>query len=107
MTAVELLRELSARGIRVIVCGNRLSLRGPETCLTRELTERLRQYKPQILEAAGRCPKCSECGAVIAPGEPECWWGRDRVHGDCGKRAWAREWSGKAAAGDTPCAMVH
>jgi TubC N-terminal docking domain len=96
MTALELLRELERRGIRVVVRGDRLSLRGLETMLTQELTERLRQDKPAIVEAARRCPSCLECGAAIVPAEPECWWGLDRVHVACGKAAWAREWQGDA-----------
>jgi hypothetical protein len=107
MTAVELLRELSARGIRVVVRGDRISLRGSEMLLTQDLTERLRQHKPAILEAARRCPTCVECGAAIAPGEAECWWGVARVHVDCGRRAWARQWKGEALPADTPCAMAH
>jgi hypothetical protein len=43
MTAFELLHEIERRGIRIVVRGDRLSLRGPETFLTQELTERLRQ----------------------------------------------------------------
>jgi hypothetical protein len=82
-------------------------LRGPGEVLTAELADYLRQHKAEILEAARRCPNCTECGAVIAPGEPECWWGRDRVHGDCGRRAWAREWKGKAPPADTLGAMAH
>lgn len=91
MTTQGLLRELDARGIRVVLQGERVSLRGPGDVLTAELTEHLRQHKPEILEAARRCPKCAECGAVICPSEPECWWGLDRVHLACGKAAWQRE----------------
>ena len=101
------LRELSARGIRVVVIGDRLRLRGPDHVLTAELTEHLRQHKTQILEAARRCPTCCECGAAIGPDEPECWWGVARVHIDCGRCAWAREWRGETLPADTPCAMVH
>ena len=100
MTAVALLRELDARGIRIVVQGNRVSLRGPSEVLTAELTEHLRQHKPEILEAARRCPTCSECGAAIGPDELECWWGLDRVHFSCGKAAWAREWKGDALPAD-------
>ena len=105
MTAFELLREIEARGIRVLVRGDRLSLRGPESLLTQELTERLRQNKPAILEASRRCPTCVECGAAIF--EPTAWWGGDPVHLDCGRRAWEREWKGEALPADTRCAMVH
>lgn len=94
------LRELAARGIRVVVTGDRLSLRGPEDVLTAELTEHLRQHKAEILEAARRCPKCSECGGVIGPDEPETWWGLDRVHYACGQAAWRREWKGAALPAD-------
>jgi hypothetical protein len=107
MTAVELLRELETRGVRVVVRGDRLSLRGPATQLTQELTERLRQYKPQILEAVRHRPTCCECGAAIGPDEPECWWGVARAHFDCGRRAWARQWKGEALPADTPWAIVH
>ena len=67
MTTQGLLRELDARGIRVVLQGDRVSLRGPGDVLTAELTEHLRQHKPEILEAARRCPKCAECDAVICP----------------------------------------
>jgi hypothetical protein len=96
------LRELSARGIRVRVTGDRLRLRGPEDVLTAELTESLRRHKTEILEAARRCPTCGECGALIGPDEPECWWGVDRVHLDCGKAAWRREWKGEVLPADAP-----
>jgi tubulysin polyketide synthase-like protein len=102
VTAVALLRDLSARGIRVVVRGDRLSLRGPGDVLTAELTQHLRQHKTEILEAARRCPTCCECGAVIGPADPECWWGLDRVHLDCGKRASAREWQGEVLPTDAP-----
>jgi hypothetical protein len=92
MSVLELLRELDARGIRVVARGDRISLRGPETLLTQDVTERLRQHKAAIIAAARRCPTCVECGAAIGPDEPEAWWGLDRVHLDCGKTAWAREW---------------
>lgn len=91
------LRELSARGIQVWVTGDRLRLRGPDHALTAEFTEHLRQHKTEILEVARRCPTCAECGAVISPDEPKAWWGVDRVHVDCGKAAWGREWRGDAA----------
>jgi hypothetical protein len=92
VTAVALLRELSARGIRVVVQGDRVSLRGPGNVLKAELTDRLRQHKSEILEAVRHCPICIECGAAISPDEPETWWGASRVHLACGKAAWAREW---------------
>ena len=101
------LRELSARGIRVVVIGDRLRLRGPEDVLTSDLTESLRQHKAEILEAARLCPTCPECGAAIGPDEPECWWGVARVHIECGRCAWAREWRRETLPADTPCAMVH
>jgi hypothetical protein len=105
MTAVELLRELSRRGIRVVVRGDRVLLRGSEMLLTQDLTERVRQHKPQILEAVRHRPTCCECGAAIL--EPPAWWGGDPVHLDCGRRAWEREWKGEALPADTPCAMAH
>jgi hypothetical protein len=95
------LRELSARGIRVVVIGDRLRLRGPEDVLTSDLTESLRQHKAEILEAARLCPTCPECGAAIGPDDAECWWGLDGVHRSCGEAAWRREVSaaGVSAAG--------
>jgi hypothetical protein len=42
-----------------------------------------------------KAPVCVECGAAIDPSEPETWWGLDRVHLDCVKAAWRREWKGK------------
>jgi hypothetical protein len=98
------LQELSALGIRVVATGDRLSLRGPDHVLTAELTERLRQRKREILEAARHCPTCCKCGAAIGPADPECWWGVDRVHLDCGKRASAREWQGEVLPADAPAA---
>jgi hypothetical protein len=92
MSANALLRELSERGIQVVVRGDRVTLRGPEGALNQELTERMRQHKPAILGAARRCSTCRECGAVITPDEPATWWGPDRVHLACGKAAWDREW---------------
>ena len=105
MTAFELLREIEARGIRVLVRGDRISLRGAERLLTQELTEHLRQQKPAILEASRRCPTCVECGAAIF--EPTAWWGGEPVHRDCGEAAWQREWQGETLTADAPYAMVH
>ena len=99
------LRELSARGVRVLVAGDRLRLRGPDHVLTAELTESLRRHKTEILEVARRCPTCCECGAAIDPDEPEAWWGTSRVHLSCGKAAWRREWRGELA--DAPAAAAH
>lgn len=82
-------------------------MRGPGEVLTAELTNFLRQHKPALVEAARHCPACVECGAAIGPDDPECWWGVARVHGDCGRRAWARQWKGEALPADTPCAMAH
>jgi hypothetical protein len=97
------LRELAARGIRVVLQGDgRVSLRAPESALTAEFIERLRQHKREIFEAARNFPKCPECGAAIFPDEPETWWGLDRVHLDCGKAAWRREWHGDAGAAGPP-----
>ena len=105
MTALELLRELETRGIRVVVRGDRLSLRGPESLLTQELTEHLRKHKPAILEAARRCPTCAECGAAIV--EPVAtWWGGSAAHYACGEAAWAREWRGEVLPADTPAARL-
>jgi hypothetical protein len=87
------LRDLAQRGIRVLVRGDRLSLRGPEDVLTPDLTEHLKQHKPQILEAVRQRPTCCECGAAIL--ELPAWWGGDPVHLHCGRRAWAREWKGE------------
>ena len=106
MTAVALLRELQTRGIRVVARGDRLSLRGPESLLTEELTERLRQRKAEIIAAAPQCETCTECGALIV--EPvTAWWGGEPVHRDCGEAAWRREWQGETPAADAPYAMVH
>jgi hypothetical protein len=105
MRAHSLLRELSARGVRVLVRGERLSLRGPEDVLTTDFTQRLRQHRPAILEAARHCPKCIECGAAIF--EPTAWWGGEPVHRDCGEAAWRRGWQGETLAADAPYAMVH
>jgi hypothetical protein len=96
------LQELWALGIRVVATGDRLCLRGPDHVLTAELTEHLRQLKPEILEAVRHSPKCCECGAAIGPADPECWWGLDRVHLDCGKRASARERQGEVLPTDAP-----
>src|SRR5512132_1204312 len=74
MTAVELLRELSGRGVRVRVTGDRLRLRGPQNVLTQNLTERLREHKQAILEVIRSQPACGDCGAAIL--EQPAWWGR-------------------------------
>jgi hypothetical protein len=100
MTAHALLRELSARGIRVSVLGDSVSLRGPGGALTAQLTEHLRQHKGEIVEAARRCPTCSECGAAIV--EPSAWWGGEPVHVECGNAAWRCEWKGEVLAADAP-----
>ena len=96
------LQELSALGIRAVATGDRLRLRGPDHVLTAALTEHLRQLKPEILAAVRHCPTCCECGATIGPADTECWWGLDRVHLDCGKRASAREWQGEVLPTDAP-----
>jgi hypothetical protein len=90
VTALELLRELETRGIRVVVRGDRLSLRGPESLLRQEVTDRLREHKPAIIEAVRHQPACCECGAVIV--EPTAWWGGEPCHRDCGDAASRREW---------------
>lgn len=104
MTPRAVLRELSARGVRVVVRADRLSLRGPEDVLTAELTEHLRQHKTEILEEARRRPTCGECGAMIE--EPTAWWCGDPVHADCGERAWRREWRGEVFPADVPAASL-
>jgi hypothetical protein len=71
--------------------------------LTAEFTERLRRHKPEILKAARRWPACSECGAVITKDDLEAWWGLDRVHVDCGRRAWARAWRGETLPAERSC----
>ena len=87
----------------MVVRGDRLSIRGPEDVLTADVTERLRQHKTEILEAAGRCPICIECGAAIA--EPvTTWWGSSPVHYACGEAAWAREWRGETLPADAAAA---
>jgi hypothetical protein len=97
------LRELAARGIRVVLQGDKVTLRATAGGgLTPELVERLRGKKAEIFEAARNFPKCPECGAAIFPDEPETWWGLDRVHLDCGKAAWRREWHGDAGAAGPP-----
>lgn len=48
--------------------------------------------------------RCAECGDPIAPDEPECWWGLDRVHLSCGKNAWRREWKGEAPPAEAAAA---
>jgi TubC N-terminal docking domain len=102
LTTLEMLRELEARGIRLVVRGDLLSLRGPENLLRQELTERLREHKPAILEAIRHQPACCECGALLL--EPSTWWGGEPCHRDCGEAAWRREWLDLAL--DSVCAPL-
>jgi hypothetical protein len=63
------------------------------------MVEQLRRNKPGVVEVLLLLPVCCECGAKVL--EPViAWWGGRPVHLDCGKRAWAREWSGRVLPAD-------
>ena len=72
--------------------------------LVRRLTEDSASKAPKVAKKAKEVPtvRCVECGDLIGSAEPECWWGLDRVHLSCGRRAWAREWRGEALPADAP-----
>jgi len=75
--------------------------------MVRRLTDSGVPKTPEIAKEAEKVPPppCVECGDPIASDEPECWWGLHRVHLDCGKAAWRREWRGELA--DAPGAAAH
>ena len=101
MNAVAILRELETLGIRVVLQGDKVRLRGPTDALKPDFTERLRHYKTEIAEAIRACPVCVECGAAIT--EPvNTWWGGEPVHYACGEAAWRREWRRKSTPPATP-----
>ncbi len=62
--------------------------------IVRRFTEANGLEAPKVAKKAKEVPtpRCIECGDLIGPAEPECWWGADRVHLPCGNAAWAREW---------------
>jgi hypothetical protein len=66
--------------------------------IVRRLTEASVPQTPEVAKKEKKVPatRCVECGHQIGPDEPETWWGLDRVHRDCGERAWRREWRGAA-----------
>jgi TubC N-terminal docking domain len=92
VNASELLRGCMKRGVGFVLQGDRLRIRDPGGILTQKEIESLRTQKSAIIAVARRLPSCSECGPIVGPDEPECWWGLSRVHLECGKAAWEREW---------------
>lgn len=70
--------------------------------MVRRLTEGSVLEAARVAKKAKEVPtlSCVECGDAIGSAEPECWWGLDRVHLACGKRAWAREWKGEVLPAD-------
>ena len=91
MGILSLVRQITAGGARVWLDGELIRIRGGRA-LPNAIIEQLRRNKLEVIEALRRLPLCAECGAVISPDEPEAWWGLNRVHLDCGKSAWQREW---------------
>ncbi len=91
MGILSLVRQITDAGGRVWLDGEAIRIRGGRP-LARALIEQLRRNKLEVIETLRRLPVCAECGAVISPDEPEAWWGLNRVHLDCGKSAWQREW---------------
>jgi hypothetical protein len=91
MNPAALVRDLTARGVRFAVNGDRLRVSDPGEVVTPELVEELRAVKPEVMALVSRRPACVECGRIIAE-EPTSWWGGDPVHPDCGERAWRRAW---------------
>lgn len=49
MTAVELIQNLEQRGIRVSVAGSQLAIDGPESALTFDVIEGVRERKAELL----------------------------------------------------------
>jgi hypothetical protein len=68
MTTAELLNDLQARGITLVVDGN-LRCQGKKSALTSELLEALREHKAEILSLM----KCGWCGTPLG-GPVNQWW---------------------------------
>jgi hypothetical protein len=69
----------------------------------RVLNEQTRESKNTAKETSeDPLPRCIECGHLITLDEPETWWGTERVHFTCGRRAWLRECRGEALPDDAP-----
>ena len=83
------LRELAALGIRIVLQGDgRVSLRAPESALTAEFIERLRQHKREIFEAARNFPKCPNAARRFSRTNPRrggnstgCIWTAEQRRG--------------------------
>ena len=91
MGILSLVRQITDAGVRVWLDGEAIRIRGGRPPAN-TLIEQLRRTKLEVIETLRRLPVCAECGAVITREEPEAWWGLNRVHLDCGKSAWEREW---------------
>jgi TubC N-terminal docking domain len=69
MTVSELLNEVEARGITLVVDRGNLRCRGEESSLTPELIEELRERKTEIISLM----KCGQCGTVLS-GQINKFW---------------------------------
>ena len=64
MDAMTLLREAREAGLAVHIDGDKLVVKGPRTAAP--VVEKLRQHKPEIMEAL-RSPCCPACGRRAGP----------------------------------------
>ena len=74
MTALELLADVTRRGIELVAHGDRLWCR-PRSALTPELVDRLKAHKAELLAILGHgggLGEGSRPAEAIEPGEP--WW---------------------------------
>ena len=69
MTVSELLNEVQARGITLVVDSGSLRCWGEESALTPELIKELREHKAEIISLM----KCGQCGTLLS-GPLSSWW---------------------------------
>jgi hypothetical protein len=68
--AVEIISELARRGVTVWAEGDILKLK-PRSALDEDLLARLREHKPEILDALLR--RAASCASSCYEVEPGCW----------------------------------